>query len=324
MDSLQEYSRASEAYRAANLWRESLASGLLAQLPDDDLTTLAESLAETLTESKDFASAAIIHLDHLSDLEGAVRLYCRGYQFAEATRLLGLHKRPELLTSTIDPCLIEGSASMTELLAECKTQLGAQVPRLRELRKLKAADPLAFYDGVDGPDIPDNVSLAPTSASTSGGTLFTRYTNRTGTTLNTTTTRKTSKNRRREERKRARGKKGSVYEEEYLVNSVGRLVERVNGVGEDVQRLVESLLRRNMRERALAVENAMVEVGKACRECLAEVYEIEEKKAVVEAGEEEVRVSGADAVWQDSVEESKVKKEAPVVKAFQRSPLLDG
>jgi elongator complex protein 1 len=103
-----------------------------------------------------------------------------------------------------------------------------------------------FFDGIDSPDIPDNVSLAPTETSTSGGTFMTRYTNRTGT-INTTTTRKTSKNRRREERKRARGKKGSVYEEEYLVNSIERLVERVNRVNEEVQRLVEGLIRRRMR-----------------------------------------------------------------------------
>ena len=150
---------------------------------------------------------------------------------------------------------------MTELLAECRRQINAQVPRVRELRTKKAEDPLAFFDGDvnGGADIPDNVSLAPTDASTTGGSLFTRYTNRTGT-VGTNATRRTSKNRRREERKRARGKKGSVYEEEYLVNSVGRLIDRVNFVNNEVERLVIGLMRRGMRERARAVENAMVEV----------------------------------------------------------------
>ena len=137
----------------------------------------------------------------------------------------------------LDPGLVDGMAAMTEMLAEMKAQLEAQVPRIRELRDKKRQDPLAFYEGdplpggaEGGGDIPDNVSLAPTDASTAGGgTLFTRYTARSSgdETLGTDVTRRSSKNRRREERKRARGKKGSVYEEEYLVGEC----EEVGGEG---------------------------------------------------------------------------------------------
>ena len=181
----------------------------------------------------------------------------------------------------LDPGLVDGMAAMTEMLAEMKAQLAAQVPRIRELREKKRQDPLAFYEGDPLPgaegadDVPDNVSLAATDASTAGGgTLFTRYTARSSgnETLGTDVTRRSSKNRRREERKRARGKKGSVYEEEYLVGSVRRLVERVEGVREEVGRLVVGLVRRGMRERARAVEGAMVEVVGVGRGCLGEVF----------------------------------------------------
>ena len=132
-----------------------------------------------------------------------------------------------MLKTIIDPGLIEASATMTEMLSEMKSQLSAQVPRLRELRQRKLDDPIAFLDGADGGDvdIPDDLSLAPTDASTTGGTFMTRYTNRSTGTLATNASRQTSKNRRREERKRARGKKGTVYEEEYLTNSLERLIE---------------------------------------------------------------------------------------------------
>ena len=40
--------------------------------------------------------------------------------------------------------------------------------------------------------------------------------------------RKSAKSRRRAERKKARGKKGSIYEEEYLYDSLRRLIERFN------------------------------------------------------------------------------------------------
>ena len=214
---------------------------------------------------------------------------------------------------------------MTELLANCKTQLVKQVPRIRELRTKKSEDPLAFFNGdaTEGTDIPDNVSLAPTDASTTGGSLFTRYTNRTGT-VGTNATRKTSKNRRKEERKKARGKQGSVYEEEYLVNSVGRLIERINFVNEEVERLVVGLMRRGMRERARAVENAMVEVVEICRDCVGEVFASGEEKGGGgrKEGDEERPKDEEGALW-DMLEGGK-RREVPVVKEFKRLPLLGG
>ncbi|KAJ9642548.1 putative elongator complex protein 1 [Coniosporium tulheliwenetii] len=328
---LNDHASATTAYRAAHLWRDSLSSATLIPLPPTELQTLAQTLATGLIESKDFFAAATIHLDYLRDVETAVKLFCRGYWFAEAMRVIGLHGRRELLESVVDVGLVEGLGSMTELLAECRGQISAQVPRLRELRRKKAEDPLSFFGGTTagaedgGPDIPDNVSLAPTDASTSGGTFMTRYTGRTGSgsTMNTQTTRRTSKNRRREERKRARGKKGSVYEEEYLVNSIGRLIERVNSVSDEVRRLVEGLMRRGMRERAGAVEKAMVEVVEACEGCVGEVFQVEEKKTERASEEgEEVRPGGADGVLWDAVEAGGRPREAPVVKAFERLSLL--
>ena len=212
---------------------------------------------------------------------------------------------------------------MTELLANCKTQLVKQVPRIRELRTKKLEDPLAFFNGdaTEGTDIPDNVSLAPTDASTTGGSLFTRYTNRTGT-VGTNATRKTSKNRRKEERKKARGKQGSVYEEEYLVNSVGRLIERINLVNEEVERLVVGLMRRGMRERARAVENAMVEVVELCRDCVGEVFADVEGTGGAEGKQgDENRPRGGEGVVWDTLEEEK-RREVPVVKGFKKLSLL--
>ena len=321
---LNDYASASEAFRKAHLWKESLSCATLIPLPHPQLRSLAQTLADILSESKDFYSAATIHLEYLSDIATAGGTFCRGYFFADALRIVGLHQRPDLLESIIDTGLVEGMASMTELLADCKSQLNAQIPRIRELRTKKAEDPLAFFDGDinGGADIPDNVSLATTDASTMGGTLLTRYTNRTGT-VGTNATRKTSKNRRKEERKRARGKKGSVYEEEYLVNSVGRLIDRINTVNEQVERLVVGLMRRGMRERAGAVENAMIEVVELCKACLDEVFkndvkEVSEQEKTVE---EEHRPRGGEGVLWDTLEGDK-QREAPSVKDFNRLSLL--
>ncbi|GAB7361454.1 hypothetical protein MBLNU230_g1510t1 [Neophaeotheca triangularis] len=324
-----DYEHAYEEYRSGSMWREALASAALVPVAAEKLHTIASDMAESLTESKDFAAAATINLEYLSDLPAALSLLCKGHHYAEALRTTSRHKRPDLLTSIVDPGLIDSSATTTELLAEMKSQLSAQLPRLSELRQKKLEDPMAFLDGADGGDgdVPDNISLAPTDATTSAGTFMTRYTNRSTGTLATNATRKTSKNRRREERKRARGKKGTVYEEEYLVNSVGRLVERVNAVSEDVGNLVEGLMRRAMRERAVAVEGAMVEVVEVCKGCLEEVFA--PAAQVVPGGdagggeaEGAARPWGGQGVLWEALSSSSAKKEAPVLKAFERLSLL--
>ncbi|PYH47499.1 Elongator subunit IKI3 [Aspergillus saccharolyticus JOP 1030-1] len=282
-ESLSLYTDAYKCYHLAHLWRESIYCATMVPLSAEELATHASTLAATLTEeTKDYISAAQIHADHLRDIPTAARLLCRGSKFSEATRLLALHGQASLIPEIVDGGLSDAMGAMTDLLADFRNQLNAQVPRIRELRVRRATDPLAYFGGDptlgggagDGNiDIPDNVSLAPTDASTlAGRSMFTRYTGNTGKTGKTTSSRHTSKTRRKEERKRARGKKGTVYEEEYLVNSVRRLLERANATVAEVEVLVDALLRRAMRERAAAIEKAMQEVLKLCTESREEVF----------------------------------------------------
>ena len=324
---LRDYTLASESYRLAHMWKESLSCAGLVPLPSQQMQSLARTLSEDRIEAKDFHSAALIHQDYLHDTASAARLYCKGYYFSDAMRILSINSKMELFDNVIDNGLVEGMATITELLAECKSQLNAQVPRIRELREKKSEDPMAFFEGevAGGVDIPDNVSLAPTDASTMGASLFTRYTNRTGS-VATNVTRQTSKKRQREERKRARGKKGSVYEEEYLVNSVARLVDRVNSVNDEVERLVVGLMRRGMRERAIAVEAAMVELMQLCKESIDKVFQ--DKNMVAEAetgkvGDRTTRPTGGDGVLWDSMEGQQIR-EPPLIKGFSTLSLLHG
>jgi len=335
-ESLSDHASAWPCYRSASLWREALSSATLAGIAANELEALAFSLAEEFTESKDYRSASTITLDYLSDLSSAARLLCRGCYFAEAIRIVTLRRRPVLLVEVVDPSLVERSADMTEFLADMKGQLLAQAPRLQELRLKKTEDPMAFYEGIDdgAANIPDNISLAPTDT-TSGGTFMTRYTNQTGT-VDTQTTRKTSKNKRREERKRARGKKGTVYEEEYLTNSIERLIERLNSMHDEIQRLVEGLVKRSMRERADAVSNAAMEVVEICQDTIKQTYQPSDAVAgedvAVERGSgsigastidgDKTRLTGGDATLWNSLQEVVKKRDIPIVKRFERLSLL--
>ncbi|PGH27475.1 hypothetical protein AJ80_00715 [Polytolypa hystricis UAMH7299] len=335
-ESLNLYESAYESYKLAHLWQECLYCASLVPLSPTQMTSLAASLATTLTdETKDYISAAHIQSQHLHDIPAAARLLCRGAQFNSACRLLALHAQQSLVPEIVDTALADAMGSMTELLADCKAQLNAQVPRIQELRALRAADPLGYFGGDPtmligagcGGDIPDNISLAPTDATTMAGrSMFTRYTG------STTASKRSSKNRRREERKRARGKKGTVYEEEYLVNSVRRLVERVNGAVGEAQTLIQAMMRRGMRERAALVQKNLDEVLGMCGGCIDEVFEVTTPAGTGGAAEWEENGGGLTPAPAEELgglgggaEQAGPKgRDAPVVKEFKKLMLLGG
>jgi len=126
------------------MWREALSCASITGTSSGNVQYLARQLAADLEESKDYASAAIICEDYLKDNARATYLLCKAYQFAEAIRLVGLHGEPELFATVIDPGLVEGFNSTIELFADCKKQLGEQIPRLRELRLKKRDEPRKF------------------------------------------------------------------------------------------------------------------------------------------------------------------------------------
>ncbi|KAK5661443.1 hypothetical protein OQA88_11344 [Cercophora sp. LCS_1] len=336
-ESLGSFTEAVDCYikSGATCWRECLFAAQQQEPPlsAQRLNEIAGTLADALREAKDYASAATIHIDHLGAIEAAIQCYCKGYLFADALRLVALHKRPDLLESGVDTGLTEAFSSSTEFLADCKEQLKAQVPRILELRKKAKEDPLAFYEGEygrAGEDIPDDISIAASSRVSTSASLFTRYTGKQGSvgTVGSNVSRATSKNRRREEKKRARGRKGTVYEEEYLVNSVRRLVERVEATNGEVERLVFGLVRRGMAERARTIEELMGVVLGGCKLAVKEIWGEAAPETVAPEGldgeGEGLRAAGGQGVFQESLEAMKVKQEPPIVKEFARLELLGG
>ncbi|RMD39752.1 hypothetical protein DV735_g5366, partial [Chaetothyriales sp. CBS 134920] len=335
-ESLGDYSSAQPLYALAHRWREALTCASLVPVTPSNLTALATQLATTqVEEHRDYRAAAYIHEHYLRDPTNAAKLLCKGSYFAEALLLLSQHQqqdRPSTppagsvhaqATAIIDPILLDKSSELLSLLNDCTTQLASQLPRILELRRIKALDPLAFYGGdpTNGggaaTDFDDAISLAPTTSTVTNQSMFTRYNHSTGGTtqfggtiasLASSSARKTSKTRRKEERKRARGKKGSVYEEEYLVASVGRLIDRVNGVHDEVTRLCLGLVRRGMRERARDVDDAMRATIARCHDAKAQVWV--------------VRPRGGDGVLWDAQNEvdaaaSGVAVNAPEVKVWK-------
>ena len=126
-----------------------------------------------------------------------------------------------------------------------------------------------YYEGnVNDNDTPDDISVVTTEVKTSAS-LFTRYTPQSA---GSRVSRTTSKNRRREERKRARGKKGTIYEEEYLTNSINRLIQRVQDIREDVTSLITALTMIDKRSEAGQLRKRFETLVEDIRECVVEVF----------------------------------------------------
>ncbi|SSD58387.1 probable Elongator complex protein 1 [Saccharomycodes ludwigii] len=269
---LDKFHDSMDAFVSGKRWKEAL-SIAVTHFPKD-VKDIAESLVTALNYEHKYGESAQIELKYLKNIKESVRLFCKSYNFDESILVCCTENRKELIEELVDPGLDEAFGIIAELLADCKGQVNSQLKRLRELREKKSQDPYAFY-GQEG-DQADDVSIAPSETSTKES-FFTRYTGKTGGTAKTGVSRRTAKNKRREERKRARGKKGTIYEEEYLIRSIGRLVERVTQTEQDAIKTIEGLLRRHKIEQAYQIQKNFIEVLDLLRANITEIYNLDEK-----------------------------------------------
>lgn len=255
--------RAVDAYTVRGDWRRALSLD----------PSKALDLADSCVALKKFHDAGEIYAYHLKQPDLACEYYGRAYRYDDAI-LLATNAE---LFEIVDESLRENFGVVQELLADCRKQIPSQLNRLRELRAKRQEVSKEFTEHT-GNDLEDTMSIAGTE--TTHASFMTRYTDKTGGTAQTGASRRTQKNRRREERKRARGKKGTVYEEEYLVASMGRLMDRVNSTRPDAQNLADGLKRRRMRELALELQTLFAEVVAAISESVDEFYDIQEEDLV--------------------------------------------
>ncbi|SCU84344.1 LAFA_0D09450g1_1 [Lachancea sp. 'fantastica'] len=269
---LGEFKEAMETYTTGKKYNEALTIASL--YFKDQITEVAETLVSSLTFDHKYADAAEVELNYLKNTKEAMRLFCKAYRYEKAALVGATHGTLEMIDDVLEPALGEGFGTIAELLADCKGQIVSQLRRLRELRQKKDEDPYAFYG--QETEQADDISIAASETSTKES-FFTRYTGKTGGTAKTGASRRTAKNKRREERKRARGKKGTIYEEEYLIQSIGRLIERLGHSESEAIMLIEALLRRGRREEAQLIQKNFVDVMTLLKDNVVEIYSINEK-----------------------------------------------
>ncbi|KAJ2756113.1 putative elongator complex protein 1 [Coemansia sp. BCRC 34490] len=124
-------------------------------------------------------------------------------------------------------------------IREISESLNGKTQRLKELR----AKPLeALVEQHIERTAHDVDVMSDTASMASRFSTFTATVSNATSQMTGSTARRISKNKRKEERKRVRGKKGSIYEESYLVDSISKLVDRVRAAQAHVREMSLALL----------------------------------------------------------------------------------
>ncbi|ODQ49573.1 hypothetical protein PICMEDRAFT_71116 [Pichia membranifaciens NRRL Y-2026] len=276
-EKLSKFEEALDNYIWGKKWREAISIALKPEYKESKLIATCNSLIESLTLTHEYKAAAYISFKYLNNIKEALEYYGKEYEYSTAIQLCLEEGKPELIEEVVDPSIREGFGSIAELLADCKGQIESQLKRLRDLREKKNLDPYAFYGEIRGNEnTPDNVSIAPSETSTKES-FFTRYTGKTSGTAKTGASRRTAKNKRREDRKRARGKKGTIYEEEYLISSIGRLIDRLEITKPDSIKLLEAMVKRNMVSQAYLIQSNFVDILQLLKDTVVEIYTVDKR-----------------------------------------------
>ncbi|PWN23511.1 IKI3-domain-containing protein [Microstroma glucosiphilum] len=247
-----DVAKALSAFHSAGAWQDAFTLALSEKRPASEITSLASTMASRLEATARHAEAGRVKLEYGRDVEGAVESYGKANEITECRRICSAYNRLDLIETHVKPAALKTQENLIEDIEEMSEQLSKQMVRLKELREKKEEQPSAFYGEGDGAGL-DNIDVQ--SDTSTQITQFTRYTKApthagTMSSLSATSkggsssTRKGEKKiKKREEKKKAVGKKGSVYEEDYLYESLGKLLgERLGGVQEEASRLLPNLI----------------------------------------------------------------------------------
>ncbi|WFD41450.1 Putative elongator complex protein 1 [Malassezia psittaci] len=239
--------KAIDAFREADLWQEALTTACAQHWPANNIRTLAQTLVEQLTARGQYEGAAQICFDYLQDAEAGVSWLCSAQAFPSAMRRSALNQRMDLVKTHIEPAALDAQVSTLEEVDAWEEQLTSQLKRLAELDSKRDEAPTQYFPE-DGPGL-ENIDMQ--SDTFSQLTQFTRYTAAPSvaesmSTLSLGTRATASRSRakqKKEQKKKLTGKKGSIYEETYLLESLQNLLaKRLGALQRNVGDLLPTLL----------------------------------------------------------------------------------
>ncbi|MBW0486571.1 hypothetical protein O181_026286 [Austropuccinia psidii MF-1] len=224
-----EVKEAVKCYQQAEAWQEMFA--LISQNEGDfNIAQCAEDMAKRLSASGRYLEAGTVLLEYGDHLHEAITALCDGQAFSQAIRVALSKSQPGLVVEVVMPAAEEFAESLSEELVQLQEQLTKQVDRLAELKLARDTNPdLFFLNNMDENNGALDGVNAMTDVSTVFHTDYSRYTQGFQKSHSVATSRaahssfRTSSLRKKEAKKKAAGKKGSIYEEEYLLSTLAKV-----------------------------------------------------------------------------------------------------
>lgn len=252
---------------------------------NEQVADYARQVAEVCVENRDFLGAARCLLEYAGcddnnndDITEAVALFCKASEWSEAKRVVSKHKQPQLIDTIIRPALLKSVTLVGDDMSESMKQIERIVSRLVKVRATKEAEiagllnPLAGNTGDyfgDNDAALDNIDMMSDTTS-----MMTRSTAFTGSLISASTSKtgRTSKNKRKEARKKLKGKEGSIYEEDHLVDQFSKIIEKSNTLRKDVMNLTKALTSLNMFDAAKGLQVKLLELIAMIKRNTGKIY----------------------------------------------------
>ncbi|KAG0045887.1 hypothetical protein BGZ83_008909 [Gryganskiella cystojenkinii] len=262
-----EKEKALESYKEAGLWREAVVLAQQLRYEPSAIAYLARGLADRLKVDKRYNEAGVILSEYAKDSEEAISALLEGRLWSEAIRMAYFYNRLDLMDTHVAPGIADGHHDLMESIRDMQDQFDKQIKRLKEVRELKiekalaeaAEEMMAPDEGLDNVDMmSDTTSMASGfSRYTAANTVASKASN-----SSRSSSQYTAKLKKRADKKRQRGKKGSVFEEEYLINSLRKLILRVDTTKPDVHALLKCLAESMSLERARVLQQEFAKLLK--------------------------------------------------------------
>ncbi|KAJ3297896.1 hypothetical protein HDU79_001653 [Rhizoclosmatium sp. JEL0117] len=226
------------SYRGdVSLWRQCMS---VAQAIGDEKQVLevANEIAEGLFERHEYRDAATVYLEYSGEVVLGVRALLKACLWDEAVRVAYKYKRGDLVSTEVKDGVFAEYESTMDDLKEMLVTFQKQRARLDIVRREHLEYQAKIESGEYDPLL-DNVDMMSDTTSMASSRR-TGFSSRSGKSAISTGT--SSKARRRQDRKRAAGREGGFYEEEFLVNSLHKAVEKSNSMRPAIYRLITALM----------------------------------------------------------------------------------
>jgi len=203
--------KALDSYLQTSQWQ--MVFALASQLEYDEarMKKLAVSVASSYRNMGHFEEAAQILIEYANDHEEAIQCLIQGCVWTSAIRLCHKYGMAETIKEQITPAAVESATIHCEMTEERIESFEKQFARLKVVKRNKLLMPQVV-------GLPADANLgdvfSETSSFASSQSSFSYVTRSEGGT----------KQRKRKKKKRLSGKEGSLYEEEFLVEALKKLI----------------------------------------------------------------------------------------------------